>query len=80
MCYLGQFELIENFIVTRSLIARTGEDAVIVLNIKMFVPVVRVFLTHLSVTVVVSQTARLVMGTAVGGITGGGAASETDWG
>ena len=35
MCNLGQFELIENFIVTRSLIAGTGEDAVIALNIKM---------------------------------------------
>ena len=80
MTNLCQLEFIENFIVTLSLIAVTGEDAVIVLNIKMFVPVMRdESIPDLSVTVLVGQTARLVMGTAVGGITGGGTTSETDW-
>ena len=79
MCYLSQFELIENFIVTSSLIGATGEDAVIVLNIKMSELRILPPSTHLSVTVLMGQTARLVMGTAVGGITGGGAASETVW-
>ena len=75
-CYLCQLVLIENFVVTFSLVS-TGEDAVIVLNIKMFLPVLRIFLTHLSLTVLVGQTAGLVVGTEVGGITGGRTTSVT---
>lgn len=40
-CYLCQLVLVENFIVTFSLVS-TGEDAVIVLNIKLFLPVLNI--------------------------------------
>ena len=70
MCNLCQFKFIEHFIVTCSLIAVPGEDAEIVLN-KKINDVPPSDETDLSVTVLMGQTARLVMGTEMGGIAGG---------